>query len=467
MAKGRFLRWIATLMVMLAMGGCALPDEVVDDLRARWLRITPAPRIDQEASAESLRVVDTPSPTPLPPIVIQIDQEGTILEDLYERVNPSVVNIAVRSMSRVQGSPLEPRDPEAPDGRSRYGEGSGFVYDTQGHIVTNNHVVEGAQEVIVTFADGVSVRATVVGTDPDTDLAVIQVDAAFRKLEPLLLGDSDALRVGQRVVAIGNPFGLPGTMTTGIVSGLARLLPAVGRDGEIYNIPDVIQTDTAINPGNSGGPLLDLRGRVVGVNAAIESPVGGFAGVGFAIPSSIVEKVVPSLIEKGYYEHSWLGVRLYTLTPSWSQAAGLDEMQPGVAVVEVIPSSPAAEAGLRAGMEVREVEGYDVPVGGDIIVGIDDWPVRTYDDLITYLVRRTEVGQTITLTLLRDGQSERVQVQLSVRPKPWGKVIQGLNGGRLYCEIGALYIRIVVLGFSGRTTGWHWQTREGDAENGF
>lgn len=418
MAKGWFLRWIAALMVMLAMSGCALPDEVVDDLRARWLHITPASRVDQKETAESIQAEEAASPTPLPPIIIQMDQEGTILEDLYERVNPSVVNIAVRTMTLIPDSPLKPRDSEAPDEYPRYGEGSGFVYDTQGHIVTNNHVVDGAQEVTVTFADGVSVRATVVGTDPDTDLAVIQVDPAFRKLEPLVLGNSDALRVGQRVVAIGNPFGLPGTMTAGIVSGLARLLPAVGRNGETYNIPGVIQTDTAINPGNSGGPLLDLRGQVVGVNAAIESPVSGFAGVGFAIPSSIVERVVPSLIEKGYYEHAWLGVRLYTLTPSWAQAAGLDGMQRGVVVVEVIPASPAAEAGLHAGTEVREVEGYEVLVGGDIIIGIDDWPVRTYDDLITYLVRRTEVGQTVTLELLRNGQSERVQVQLSARPSP-------------------------------------------------
>ena len=346
------------------------------------------------------------------------------LTELYERVNPAVVNISVvvRVDSDATGMPEVPGlpwffAPDEPTEEYQQGQGSGFVYDDQGHIITNNHVVEGAERVTVTFADDSTTVAQVVGTDPDSDLAVIKVEALPDNIGALPIAAIDSVRVGQSVVAIGNPFGLSGSMTTGIVSALGRLLPASSTaTGGSYTIPNIVQTDAAINPGNSGGPLLNLQGEVIGVNTAIESPVRGSAGVGFAVPASIVRRVVPSLIANGEYLHPWLGVTTVNLSPAYAETLDLSPEQRGVLALRVTDGSPAARAGIRASNETVTVEGTQVPVGGDIIVGINDRPVAKFDDLISYLSTDTSVGEEVVLTILRDGETMQVSVTLDARP---------------------------------------------------
>ena len=339
--------------------------------------------------------------------------EEALLETLYERVNPSVVYISVAVPARAQGFPFS-------QGQSpyQYGSGSGFVYDRQGHIVTNNHVVEGAERIEVTFSDDTTLPATVVGRDPDSDLAVIKVDPEGLDLVAVELGDSDALRVGQKVLAIGNPFGYQGTLTTGVISGLSRSLPAsAAAEGGSYTIPDVIQTDAAINPGNSGGPLLDYQGRVIGVNAAIESSTNSSAGVGFAIPVSLVKLVVPVLIESGTYAYPYLGISGGTIYPDVAVAMGLPRNQRGALVATVTPGGPADQAGVRASGQTTTIDGVQVPMGGDIIVALNGHPVNKFDDLIVWLIRETAPGDKATLTVLRDGKTIDLTVTLAGRPK--------------------------------------------------
>ena len=289
---------------------------------------------------------------------------------------------------------------------------------TQGHIVTNNHVVDGATKITVTFADGVEAAATVVGAAPATDLAVIKVDVDASELHPLPLGSSDSLKVGQSVVAIGNPFGLAGSMSTGIVSGLGRLLADGGTtaSGQSYSIPDIVQTDAAINPGNSGGPLLDLAGNVIGVNTAIESAVRSNSGVGYAIPADLVARVAPALIATGKFEVSYLGISGSTLGADLARATGLDANQRGVLVGDVVTGGPADNAGLLGSSQDTTIDGLPVQVGGDVIVGVDGKPVQQFDDLLSYLVRHTSAGDQITLSILRNGQPMDLKVTLGVRP---------------------------------------------------
>ncbi len=349
------------------------------------------------------------------------------LARLYEQVNPSVVNIGVVAKLSVEEPAPTPAAPDTPRFHGpgwpqeyyQRGEGSGFVYDKLGHIVTNNHVVAGADKVQVTFANDVSVAATIVGMDPDSDLAVIKVEVDETMLNPLPLGDSDGVVVGQRIVAIGNPFGLDGTMTTGIVSALSRVLPSgsVSAQGARYSIPDVIQVDAAINPGNSGGPLLDFEGRVVGVNAAIESPGSYFSGVGFAIPVNILRRVVPSLIAQGYYEHPRLGVSILTVTAPMVDTMGLPGGQRGVLVADIVEDGPAVDAGLIPNTSAVERDDQRLPTDGDVIVSIDDQPIRTSDELISYLARKTTVGQKVRLGVLREGATLYVTVRLGARPR--------------------------------------------------
>jgi len=347
--------------------------------------------------------------------------EGT-LENIYTRVNPSVVNIRVeqRVDATSLGIPgfLFPQSPESQGPQYQQGAGSGFVWDKEGHVVTNNHVVEGADRIEVTFYDGTIVPAEVVGTDPDSDLAVVKVDVAADQLHPIEMTDSTQVKVGQLAVAIGNPFALEGTMTVGFVSALGRSLPASdsATSGLNYSIPDIIQTDAPINPGNSGGVLVDSEGRLIGVTAAIESPVRANAGIGFAIPSVIVQKVVPAVIETGHYAHPLLGLSGTTLTPDLAQAMELDGSQRGALVIDVTASGPADKVGLRGSDREAEIDGQQVPVGGDVIVAIDGQPVKEIDDVIIYLARNTEVGQTITLTVLRQSEEVQIQVTLGARP---------------------------------------------------
>jgi 2-alkenal reductase len=290
------------------------------------------------------------------------------------------------------------------------GQGSGFVYDDAGYIVTNNHVIAQASNIIITFADGAQLDATIVGADPGSDLAVLEVDVRPGQLKALKLADSDQLRVGQLVVAIGSPFGLANTLTTGVISGLDRLFPgAEAPGGGSYNIPDIIQTDAAINPGNSGGPLLDLRGDVIGVNTAIESPVRGSSGVGFAVPSNVVAVVVPQLIDGGSVAHPWLGISGSELNASLAESLGLERDQRGIAIGSVIAGGPADDAGIRAADQATGL-------GADVVVGIENQEVNQFDDLLGYIVERTAVGQTVDLHVLRDGKVITIPITLGERP---------------------------------------------------
>ncbi len=320
------------------------------------------------------------------------------LPDLFEKVERSVVQITDSS----ETSPLESR------------LGSGFVYDNNGHIITNHHVVNGGGRLDVTFLDGTVYRASLIGTDPFTDLAVLYVeDAPSEKLLPLPLADSSKIRIGEQVSAIGNPFGLSGSMSAGIVSGLGRLIPA--QDSGSFSIPDVIQTDAPINPGNSGGPLLNMRGQVIGINSAIFSTTGQFAGVGFAVPSNTIAKVVPKLILEGSFQHPWLGVSGTDMTPGIADALGLQEPR-GFLVVDVVEGSPAARAGIQGGTEEATIDGRPIQLGGDVIVNIDDRPVRKIDDILVYLQREKSVGSELKLTVLRDGNLQDITATLAARP---------------------------------------------------
>jgi serine protease Do len=352
--------------------------------------------------------------------------QGT-LENIYTTVSPSVVNIRVveqvaassSDSNSIPGFPffgLPQGQDQQPQQQFQSALGSGFVWDQQGHIVTNNHVVSGANKIEVTFSDGTTVPATLVGADPDSDLAVIKVDVSADKLHPVQLGDSKSIQVGQLAIAIGNPFGLEGSMTTGIISAVGRSLLADETSAQSYTIPDIIQTDAPINPGNSGGILINVQGQVLGVTSAIESPVRANAGVGFAIPSAIVNNVVPALIKDGKYVHSWLGISGTTLTPDLAKAMGLDLSQRGALVEEVLPNSPAEKAGLHASNNQTTIDGQLVNVGGDVITAIDNQPILQMDDLIAYLAGSTKVNQKITLTILRDGKQQNLDVTLAARP---------------------------------------------------
>jgi S1-C subfamily serine protease len=373
---------------------------------------TPAPTVvSQQASA--------PASAASQSAVTQLAvSEDDVYEQVYDRVNPSVVEINVGVTSQGTTNPFG-RNRQQQQGPLQYGSGSGFVYDTDGYIVTNNHVVENAQTIRVTFSNDVSVPATLVGRDPDSDLAVIKVDPTGLDLQPVELADSDVLHVGQRVIAIGNPFGLQNTLTTGVVSALGRSMPTDlngSSTGSSYSIPDVIQTDAAINPGNSGGPLLDVQGRVIGVNFAIESQSGASAGVGFAIPVNFVKQIVPVLMDKGSYQHPYLGVSVGTLTTEMAQAMNLPTTQHGALVASVAAGGPAAAAGLRAGNSQITIDGQQVTVGGDVITAIEGRPVNSSDDLILQLMRYFKVGDQVKLTVIRDGKTISVTVTLAARP---------------------------------------------------
>jgi S1-C subfamily serine protease len=296
------------------------------------------------------------------------------------------------------------------------GTGSGFIYDDLGRVVTNYHVVENAESVSVTLASGETYTATIVGVDPSTDLAVLQIDAESLPVA-LPLGDSDQLRVGQFVVALGNPFGLERTLTVGVVSSLGRIIQSP--DGRF--IGEAIQTDAAINPGNSGGPLLDLAGQVIGVNAQIISPSQASAGIGFAIPCNAVRRVVPQLISQGHYPHPWLGVNLLGLTPEWIQAFERSGVtlgaESGLLVVEVVPGGPAAAAGIIGGDRQVNIGNTQVLVGGDIITAIDGKAVSTVQDLTIYMEDETQVGDQVQLAIVRGGQESTVEVTLGERPQ--------------------------------------------------
>jgi len=291
------------------------------------------------------------------------------------------------------------------------GVGSGFVFDKKGHVITNAHVVEDATKVAITFLDGRSYNAEIIGIDKFTDIAVIKVNADLSLLHPLSLGDSSNLQVGEPIAAIGNPFGLSGSMTSGIVSQLGRLLPS----GAGYSIPDVIQTDAAINPGNSGGPLLNMRGEIVGINTAIQSATGEFTGVGFAVPSQTLVKIIPSLIQNGEYKHPWIGISGRDIDPDLAKVLNLNDAV-GFLVVTVVPDSPASKAGLQGSNNIVERDGIQYTIGGDIILSVDGVEVRKISDILIHLQRGKSVGDEIVLEILRDGRTTNFTVALGERP---------------------------------------------------
>jgi 2-alkenal reductase len=344
-----------------------------------------------------------PSVATVAPVQISVPEltsnEEALLVELYQRVNPSVVNILTYGD---QGGLT-----------MQAGQGSGFVFDSQGNIVTNAHVVHGADEIDVVFSDSTILSAKPVGEDLHSDLAVVKVDSLPQGVQSLPLGDMSKVAVGQTVVAIGNPFGLGGTLTKGIVSAMGRTIPAL----TVFSIPQSIQTDAPINPGNSGGPLLNLKGEVIGVNAQIETEGGSRvnSGVGFAIPVSIVARVIPALIEDGKFEWGWLGVSGGSVTPALVEAMNLP-VNRGAYVAEVIRNGPADQAGLRGASREMTVNGRRAAVGGDVIVAIDGVPVGSFDDILIYIALNTSPNQEVKLTIIRDGQTKEVKLTLGLRP---------------------------------------------------
>jgi serine protease Do len=395
------------------------------------------------------------------------------LTELFSRVQDSVVQVT--TTSRNIAGPLSS------------GLGSGFVYDKNGHIITNYHVVALASlsgessntsssnnntDIVITFHDGSVYNARLVGSDPFSDIAVLRVEnISESKLVPLTFGNSSQVKIGEQAVAIGNPFGLSGTLTVGVVSGLGRTIPSLAaeenpslpRDNQedreqqqpglpeipppfddlfpdlpdlpfqlpplipdqqqqqessgAFSIPDIIQTDAAVNPGNSGGPLLNMKGQVIGMNTAIFSVTGAYAGIGFAVPSNTITKVVPSLITTGSYQHPWLGLIGIDITPDIAKALGLGlEEAKGFLVIGINEGSPADKAGIRGGDKVTTINGREIRLGGDIVLKIDNQDVRKIEDLLTHLERHTHVGDTVQLTIIRDAKPQTVNITLTARP---------------------------------------------------
>ena len=318
------------------------------------------------------------------------------LIEIFEKAEPGVVRV------NTQNNQTE---------NETGGVGSGFVFDKKGHIITNAHVIDDATKTIVTFLDGRSYNAEIVGVDDSTDIGVIKVSADLKLLHPLSLGDSANLKVGETITAIGNPFGLSGSMTSGIISQMGRLLPSDSG----FSIPDVIQTDAAINPGNSGGPLLNMRGEIVGINTAIQSTTGEFTGVGFAIPSQTVAKIVPTLISEGEYKHPWIGISGKDIDPDTANVLGLKDTL-GFLIITVVEDSPAFDAGLIGSNKTIEVKGREYPVGGDIITAVDGMDVRKIDDILIHLQRVKTVGDEMVLEILRDNRTTDITIILQERP---------------------------------------------------
>jgi len=374
--------FLAFLVLVLAMLACQTP---VLPERTTQQDSQPAPVVSTVVPAN----VETANPV--------TQQEALVA--LYENVNPGTVAILTDS-----------------------GQGSGFVYDSLGHVVTNYHVIEGANTVEVRFTSGFMAYGTVIGTDLDSDLAVIKVDAPAGELFPLPLGDSDSLKVGQTVVAIGNPFGLESTMTVGIISALGRTLDSerASPDGNFFTAGDIIQTDAAINPGNSGGPLFNITGEVIGINRAIRTtnftearePVN--SGIGFAISVNIVKRVVPVLIEQGEYNYPYLGISsMDTLSLDMIEALGLTQFT-GAYVTNVVPGGPADQAGIKAGTTSSSIPG--LPKGGDLIIAIDGNAIRTFDEMLAYLITNKGPGDLVVLTVLRGEEQVDVSITLGERP---------------------------------------------------
>ncbi|MGD8620999.1 MAG: trypsin-like peptidase domain-containing protein [Anaerolineales bacterium] len=401
--KKRIALWIAAFTLLLSNLACGL--ELVSP---SLVEATLPPATQLPASTSPAINLTAPQITDQTEIT-----QGDLIS-LYNSLSPGVVTIWTFDEGTAGLTNTLPT-----------GQGSGFVIDDQGYIITNHHVVNGAGEIEVDFPSGAKAWAELIGTDPDSDLAVLSVDIDQKFLTPLPLGDSNNVRVGEFVVAIGNPFGLRGTMTVGIISAIGRTLESerTTPGGLRFSAGDLLQTDAAINPGNSGGPLLNMNGEVIGVNRAIQTEsftVEGDAansGVGFAIPINIVRRVVPGIIQNGEYRYPYLGISsldddLWNLKTI--EALGYSQLTNGAYITEVVPGGPADQAGLRGGTQDTSIP--NLPRGGDLIISIDGEPIYNFADLLSYLFKYTSVGQEVTLRIIRDNQEVEIPLTIGARP---------------------------------------------------
>ena len=446
-SRGGWLTVVA-LVSALFLFGCSAPttESVPENAPQAALLVEPAERGEVSTVSDSVIAVVSPAEfveERAAPAIIETEASGEpaissitgpdalmivaaqeqVINNIYHKVLPSVV--LIRVTKNLGGTGARPELPDIPNLPFRdlpplpnefyqRSGGSGFFWDNEGHIVTNHHVIDGADRVIVMLENGTEMEAEVLGSDPDSDLAVLEIQGIDGPMPPAAaLGDSDAVLVGQLAAALGNPFGQQFSITSGIISGVGRTI----RSGNSpFSIPEVLQTDAPINPGNSGGPLLDRNGQVIGVNTQIISRSGSSSGIGFAVPINIAKQVIPALLEEGEFHYSWLGISGSDLSPDVAEMMDLSRETRGALLIDIVNESPADDAGLQGSDRTQSLEGIDRPLGGDIIVSIDGRPVEGIDDIIAYLVGHTRPGQEITLEVLREESREEVQVTLGTRP---------------------------------------------------
>jgi 2-alkenal reductase len=421
--------WLLVSMLGLFLVACsgaavsgdpATPEANNDSSEARAVSVA-------ETTSRGSSGVDTPLQIDALDADTIVAAQEQVLTGIYDRVVPSVVQIrSVRNLGQqrnlpqvpeIPGFPFEfdpsPNTPQEPEDFFQRSGGSGFVWDDQGRIVTNHHVIEGADRVTVIFADRTELLAEILGSDPDSDLAVLQVEVNEVPQRPVELGDSASVRVGQLAAAIGNPFGQEFTITSGIISAVGRTI----RSGNSqFSIPQVIQTDAPINPGNSGGPLLDRHGRVVGVNTQIISRNGASSGIGFAVPIDTAKRVIPVLIEDGKYEYAWLGISGTTVTPAAAELMDLPRDTKGALVIDLSQGGPADQADLQGSDTTLSQDGIDYRVGGDIITAANGHPIQDMDELIAYLIENTRPGDQVEVEVIREGAGQTLTITLGQRP---------------------------------------------------
>ncbi len=430
--KRQLLSLTSVLIVsVMLLSACSGVSGVLSGAASQFNSAQAAPQITSTSpstsgSTTSANTSSNSSTSTMPPAQVTVNSGPlsayeSALESIYTAVSPQVVSIMVLSPASSSSNQTFPGfgNQQVPNQMSE-ALGSGFIWDTKGDIVTNDHVVNGASKIEVTFSDGTTVPATIVGEDPYSDLAVIKVSVSADLLKPVTMADSSQVKVGEVAIAIGNPYGFEESMTVGTVSGLGRDIPNNNTNSQSstasYSIPDIIQTDAAINPGNSGGVLVNDQGQVIGVTYSLESSSGSSSGIGFAIPAEIVSQVVPSLITTGSYAHPFLGISGTDMTPDIAQAMNLPANTRGSLVATVTTGGPADKAGIKGSNTTVTINGAQATVGGDVITAINGQAITSMSDLIAYLAIHTQVGQTITLSIIRNGQSQNVQVTLGTRP---------------------------------------------------